>query len=49
MELLIPDGNNNNIYKFVIFVIIKGELAAGGSAELGGTRLVTSIITLDKI
>lgn len=27
---LIAEGNNNSVHEFVIFVIIKGELAAGG-------------------
>lgn len=27
---LIPEDNYNSVHKFVIFVIIKGELAAGG-------------------
>lgn len=29
-ESLIPEDNNNSVHKFVIFVIIKGELAAEG-------------------
>ena len=33
---LIPGGNNNSTYKFIIFVIIKGGLAAEGWGEVGG-------------
>lgn len=35
---LIPGGNDNSIYKIVIFVIIKGGLAAEGCGEVGGAE-----------